>query len=92
MDTLPARQNVKTMSGGDDLFTCARCGDALTEEEVALIVYEADERDFNPDDPGPVRERYCEKCLEVIEKAHERHDQEVSAFREELEHLDELTT
>jgi hypothetical protein len=68
-----------------DPDTCARCGGTIDDDGEILIVYEADERDFDPDDPGPVLAVYCETCTRAIEEAHERHDGEVAAFRHELD-------
>ena len=70
----------------DDLVACARCGRLIDDDndEVVLEVYAADERDFDPNDPGPLV-AYCATCTRQIEKEHERHDREVEAFRGELD-------
>ena len=82
----PPWQTRARMSEIETPGTCTRCGGTIDDDaEVVLVVYEAAERDFNPDDPGPVREAYCETCTRAIEEAHEGHDREVAAFRKELE-------
>jgi hypothetical protein len=76
------------MSDEENLARCARCGRAIDDDEVVLKIYAADERDFNPNDPSPVFVSYCETCTRKIEEQHERHDQEVEAFRDELDRFD----
>ena len=49
-----------------------------------LMVYARPEDDFDPDDPGPLLEAYCGACSRKIEEAHQRHEQDVEAFRDEL--------
>jgi DNA-directed RNA polymerase subunit RPC12/RpoP len=72
--------------GEDDFVRCARCGRAIDDDndEVVLEIYAADERDFDPNDPGPIVASYCATCTRQIERDHERHDREVEAFRGEL--------
>lgn len=48
------------------------------------MVYARPEDDFDPDDPGPLLEAYCGACSRKIEEAHQRHEQDVEAFRDEL--------
>jgi hypothetical protein len=75
------------MMSDDELVTCARCGEVIDcdSDDVVLEIYAADERDFNPNDPGPLVASYCATCTRQIEKEHEHHDQEVEAFRDELD-------
>jgi hypothetical protein len=76
----------RLMSETDSPDTCARCGGTIDDDDdVILVVFEAEERDFDPDDPGPVRAAYCETCTRAIQEAHEGHDEEVAVFRHELE-------
>jgi hypothetical protein len=78
------------MNDGSNRSRCARCGGTIDDDAVVtLIVYEAYERDFDEDDPGPVRAHYCEACTRTIMKEHERHDELVEAFRDELERFGE---
>jgi hypothetical protein len=66
------------VNDGDNPTRCTRCGGTIDDDaEVTLIVYEADERDFDPHDPGSVLASYCETCTRVIQRKHERHDEGV---------------
>jgi hypothetical protein len=77
------------MMSDDELVTCARCGQVIDDhnDDVVLEIYAADERDFNPNDPGPLVASYCATCTRQIEKEHERHDREVEAFRDDLDRM-----
>jgi hypothetical protein len=76
----------REVNEADDRGRCARCGGTIDDDAaVILIVYEVDERDFDPNDPGPVHATYCEACTRAIEKEHERHDEDLKAFRDELD-------
>jgi hypothetical protein len=83
----PAVRLEGTLNESEILPPCARCGRAITDDEDGdtLIVYATLESEFDPHDPGPVLEAYCATCTRLIEQAHERHDREVAAFREELD-------
>ena len=74
------------MNEADNRSRCTRCGGDIDDDaDVTLTVYDVDERDFDPNDPGDVLASYCETCTRAIEKEHERHDEDVKAFRDELE-------
>jgi DNA-directed RNA polymerase subunit RPC12/RpoP len=77
------------MMSDDELVTCARCGQVIDDhnDDVVLEIYAADERDFNPNDLGPLVASYCATCTRQIEKEHERHDREVEAFRDDLDRM-----
>jgi DNA-directed RNA polymerase subunit N (RpoN/RPB10) len=85
--TVPADGRHGGTEGRGFFVRCARCGQLIDDDndEVVLEIYTADERNFDPNDPGPIVASFCATCTRQIEKEHERHDREVKAFRGDLE-------